>query len=97
MLAGGAAAKVWAVACTGASLVAKGLTLATKGLGVALRFLCLNPVGLAVTAIAGLVAAGVALYKNWDTVNLHEPNVGSYCRCGKEPDQLHDWHDQFAD
>lgn len=71
MLAGGAAAKVWAVACTGASLVAKGLTLATKGLGVALRFLCLNPVGLAVTAIAGLVAAGVALYKNWDTVKTY--------------------------
>lgn len=27
-----------------------------------------GPVGIAVAAIAGLVAAGVALYKNWDTV-----------------------------
>lgn len=27
-----------------------------------------NPIGLIVAAIAGLIAAGVALYKNWDTV-----------------------------
>lgn len=27
-----------------------------------------NPIGLVIAAIAGLVAAGVALYKNWDTV-----------------------------
>lgn len=71
MLTGGAAAKVWSVACAGAGVVAKGLTLAVKGLGIALRFMCANPIGLAVTAIAGLVAAGIALYKNWDTVKAY--------------------------
>lgn len=33
-----------------------------------MRFAFANPVGLAVTALAGLVAGGVALYKNFDVV-----------------------------
>lgn len=40
-------------------------TLATGGLNAVLAA---NPIGLVVTAIGLLVAAGVALYKNWDSV-----------------------------
>lgn len=40
-------------------------TLATQGFNVALRA---NPIGIVVTAIGGLIAAGVALYQNWDFV-----------------------------
>lgn len=42
-------------------------TVATHGFNTALR---LNPIGLVVTGIALLVAGGVALYRNWDTVKL---------------------------
>lgn len=38
------------------------------GLGKALMFLAANPIGLVITAIALLVAGGILLYKNWDTV-----------------------------
>lgn len=44
------------------------LTPVIKGVGVALRFLALNPVGLAITAIAGLIAIGIAVWKNWDEI-----------------------------
>lgn len=37
-------------------------------LGTALRFLAMNPIGIAITAITGLIAIGVMLYKNWDTI-----------------------------
>lgn len=40
-------------------------TTAQTGLNAAMAA---NPIGLVVVAITGLVAAGVALYKNWDTV-----------------------------
>lgn len=39
-----------------------------KGLSTALMFLSANPVGLVIVGIAALVAAGVLLWKNWDTV-----------------------------
>ena len=42
-------------------------TVATHGLNAALRA---NPIGLVVTGIGLLVAGGVALYRNWDTVKL---------------------------
>lgn len=42
-------------------------TVATHGFNTALR---MNPIGLVVTGIALLVAGGVALYRNWDTVKL---------------------------
>lgn len=48
--------------------VVKGVTLAVKGLGIAMKFLATNPIGLAITAVAGLIAIGIALYKNWDDV-----------------------------
>jgi TP901 family phage tail tape measure protein len=39
-----------------------------KALGVAMMFLAANPIGLAIVAIAALIAIGVAIYKNWDTI-----------------------------
>lgn len=42
-------------------------TFATHGFNAALRA---NPIGMVVTAIGLLVAGGVALYRNWDTVKL---------------------------
>ena len=42
-------------------------TTATAALGAAFSFLT-SPIGLVVIAIAGVIAVGVALYKNWDTV-----------------------------
>lgn len=48
-----------AAAANGATLVA--------GFGRAIGFLT-SPIGIAMVAIAALIAAGVLLYKNWDTV-----------------------------
>lgn len=52
-----------AVASKTSAAVMGGLSIAVKALGVALKFLTTNPIGLFLT---GLVAAGVMLYKNWD-------------------------------
>jgi TP901 family phage tail tape measure protein len=38
------------------------------GLGKAIMFLTTNPIGLTILAIAALIAIGVAVYKNWDTI-----------------------------
>lgn len=43
-------------------------TTVSYALGIALEFLALNPVGLIIMAIAGLIILGIALYKNWDVV-----------------------------
>lgn len=42
-------------------------TVATTGLGTAFTFIT-GPIGMITLAIGAAVAAGVALYKNWDTV-----------------------------
>jgi phage-related protein len=39
-----------------------------KSLGAALTFLSITPVGLIIVAIVALIAAGVLIYKNWDTI-----------------------------
>lgn len=49
-----------------ASTIAAG---ATTAFGVAVAFVT-SPIGIAVIAVGLLVAAGVALYKNWDTVGV---------------------------
>lgn len=45
--------------------VTKMMAVAQEGLNIVLD---LNPIGLVVLAVGALVAAGIALYKNWDTV-----------------------------
>ncbi len=53
-----------AVAASKATAVAMNLlSVAAKSLGAAMKFLMANPI---VLFLAGLVAAGVAVYKNWD-------------------------------
>ena len=42
-----------------------------KALSTALTFLATNPIGIAITAVSALIAAGVLLYKNWDTVKVY--------------------------
>jgi len=50
----------------GASIVA-GLTAGFPALGAAITLLT-GPIGIVIAAIAGLVAAGVLIYKNWDKI-----------------------------
>ena len=58
----------WRAACVATSTAIEASTVLIKLFGGALWFAFTNPVGLAVTALAGLVAGGVALYKNFDVV-----------------------------
>lgn len=61
--------------------VALGLTTAAQyGLNTAMLA---NPIGLVITAIAGLVAAGVLLYKNWDTVKAKTLALWEQIKQGK--------------
>lgn len=48
---------------------------AIKAVGVALRFLALNPIGLVISAVGGLVLAGIYLYKNWDTARIRMEKI----------------------
>lgn len=54
------ATKAWAIA-------AKVAGVAAKGLGMAMKFMT-GPIGIAIAVILALIAAGIWLYKNWDTV-----------------------------
>ncbi len=69
-----------AVTMTGAALAMKAAgvvyaaytvvtSAATAGTWAFNAALLANPIGLVVVAVAGLIAAGYALYKNWDTVS----------------------------
>jgi len=62
-------AATWAqTAATGAWNIAAGVgATVTTALGAAFTFMT-GPIGLAVLAVAGAIAIGVALYNNWDTV-----------------------------
>lgn len=60
-----AAATAAGTATVGATSAAA--TPAVTGLGAAFKFL-LGPIGLAIAAIAAVAAAGILLYKNWDTI-----------------------------
>lgn len=56
------------------NVVAGIATVATTALGAAVAFL-LSPIGLVIIAIGLLVAAGVALYKNWDQVSAYASSI----------------------
>lgn len=64
-VAGTAATTAHAAATTAATTTTGAMTVAQGALNTVMN-LC--PIILIVTLIAGLIAAGVALYKNWDTV-----------------------------
>lgn len=63
--AGTAATAAYTTATAAATATTGGMTVAQAALNAVMK-LC--PIILIVTLIAGLITAGVALYKNWDTV-----------------------------
>lgn len=63
------------VATTTWNAVAGLATVATTALGAAFTFLT-SPIGLVVLAIAGVIAAGVALYQHWDEVKAFAVSFG---------------------
>ena len=65
-----AAHAVWNVTAT----IGAGVTWA---LGAAFAFL-LSPIGLAIVAIGGIIAIGVLLWKNWDTVKEKAGQLGAW-------------------
>lgn len=86
IIRGIATARTWAqVAAQGALTVATGLwttictaaTVATTAMGAAIAFLT-SPIGIAIAAIAAIIATGVLLYKNWDTVKMYAGQLGDY-------------------
>ena len=65
-----AAMIAWKIACVSAGVAAEATAVLVKSLGFAIQAAFTSPVGLAVMALAGLVAGGIALYKNFDEVKL---------------------------
>ena len=49
-----------------------------RGVGAALMTVALSPVGLIVTALAGLVAAGVLVWQNWDTISAKATEIWNW-------------------
>ena len=65
-----AATTAWNVVCTAATAV-------TTALGAAFTFLT-SPIGLVILAIGAVIAIGVLLYKNWDTVKEKAAQLGEW-------------------
>lgn len=65
-----------AVLATGTATVSAA-TIATWALNSAMAVLT-SPVFLVVAAIGALIAVGVALYKNWDTVKMYAAQLGEF-------------------
>lgn len=69
-----------ALATSGTTLwatISGGATAATTALGAAFAFLT-SPIGIAILAIGALIAAGVAIYKNWDTISAKASDLYQY-------------------
>lgn len=56
--------------------IAAGATTVTTALGTAFAFLT-SPIGLVILAIGAVIAIGVLLWKNWDTVKAKAGELGS--------------------
>lgn len=65
-----AATTAWNVVCGAATAV-------TTALGAAFTFLT-SPIGLVVLAIGAIIAIGVLLYKNWDTIKEKAAQLGAW-------------------
>ena len=65
-----AATTAWNVVCGAATAV-------TTALGAAFAFLT-SPIGLVVLAIGAVIAIGVLLYKNWDTIKEKAAQLGAW-------------------
>lgn len=65
-----AAVGTWNVICTIS-------TALTTALGAAIAFLT-SPIGLAIAAIIAIIAVGVLLYKNWETIMAYAGQLGAY-------------------
>ena len=48
---------------------------AVRNVGRALMTLAMNPVGMVVMALTGLVAAGIAIWQNWDTISAKATEI----------------------
>lgn len=59
------------------AVAAKAGAIATKALGAAFSFLT-SPIGLVVLAIGAVIAIGVLLYKNWDTIKEKAAQLGAW-------------------
>lgn len=55
------------------------ITAALPGLGTAFAVLT-GPIGIAIAAIAAVIAIGVALYKNWDVIKENAANLWAYLK-----------------
>lgn len=61
--------KAWKVGSAVLMMFQSGASLATVAQWALNAAMSANPIGVVVVAIGALVAAGVALYKNWDTIS----------------------------
>lgn len=77
ILAQAAAQRALSLATTSWTAICKAGTIATTAMGTAIAFLT-SPIGLAIAAIAAIIATGVLLYKNWDTVKMYAGQLGDY-------------------
>lgn len=73
-IAGAVAQKAMTAAIVAWNTVCTIATTLTKAFSAAVAFLT-SPIGIAITIIGGLTAAGVLLYKNWDVISAKAKEV----------------------
>lgn len=68
--------KAHTIALKAHAFASKAAAKASKAFSAALKFIK-SPIGIAITAIAALVAGGIWLYKNWDTAKTKAAELGA--------------------